>query len=359
MRKLICLAAAGLLAVLLTGCMGSVPIDQRMLVQTVGIDWEEEQYRVTLQIFSPAGTGDGETQTGLCTARGEDLAECMQKIRLETGKELFLGNCRLVILGEPAVSERTAEVVDHLLSDHELRPGTPLYITRESAAALLEEPETEADQLSAVMRSASRAGLSPDSTLLTVVRSLESLGSTAAMGRIEQSEAGTVQADGAVLIGPDGTADLTPEEWRGISWLCGDLEQAEYTIDYKGGKLYTHITPVQGRLTGGENPGELQLDLRVECTIQEYSGGTLSWDSAEVASVRAVVEQAVRRETARGFSALQAAGADVICALETMEKFQPDFCRGRTPEEVFGSLVLRQEVRVNITALGAGAQASA
>ena len=45
--------------------------------------------------------------------------------------------------------------------------------------------------------------------------------------------------------------------------------------------------------------------------------------------------------------------------LETMEKFQPDFCRGRTPEAIFGSLVLRPEVQVNITALGAGAQASA
>ena len=56
---------------------------------------------------------------------------------------------------------------------------------------------------------------------------------------------------------------------------------------------------------------------------------------------------------------MRTAGADVICALETMEKFQPDFCRGRTPEAIFGSLVLRPEVQVNITALGAGAQASA
>ena len=62
----------------------------------------------------------------------------MRGIRLETGQELFLGNCRLVILSEPAASERTAEVVDYLLSDHELRPGTPLYLTEGEAAELLE-----------------------------------------------------------------------------------------------------------------------------------------------------------------------------------------------------------------------------
>ena len=129
---------------------------------------------------------------------------CMQEqvLHLETGQELFLGNCRLVILSEPAASERTAEVVDYLLSDHELRPGTPLYLTVGEAAELLESPELPAEQLSEMMRSAAEAGLCPDSTLLTVVRSLESLGSMAALGRIEAGEAGEVQASGAVLLGP-------------------------------------------------------------------------------------------------------------------------------------------------------------
>ena len=94
----------------------------------------------------------------VCSAAGEDLAECMRGIRLETGQELFLGNCRLVILSEPAASERTAEVVDYLLSDHELRPGTPLYLTEGEAAALLESPELPAEQLSEMMRSAAEAG---------------------------------------------------------------------------------------------------------------------------------------------------------------------------------------------------------
>lgn len=66
-----------------------------------------------------------------------------------------------------------------------------------------------------MMRSAAEAGLCPDSTLLTVVRSLESLGSTAALGRIESGETGGVQASGTVLLGPEGTAELTPEPVAG------------------------------------------------------------------------------------------------------------------------------------------------
>ena len=54
MRKWLILMAAGALAVLLTGCMGAVPIDQRMLVQAVGIDWQEGQYQVCLLYTSPS-----------------------------------------------------------------------------------------------------------------------------------------------------------------------------------------------------------------------------------------------------------------------------------------------------------------
>lgn len=83
----------------------------------------------------------------------------------------------------------------------------------------------------------------------------------------------------------------------------------------------------------------------MECTIQEYSGGTLNWDSAEVASVRAVAEQAVRRELEQGFAALRTAGADVICALETMEKFQPDFCGGVRRRQFSGAWCCARKYR--------------
>lgn len=356
MRKWIRLLSAGLLTLLLSGCMGAVPIDRRMLVQAVAIDWQDEQYQVTLQIFSPEGR-EGETGSPeLCSVSGPDLEECVRSFRLETGQEPFLGNCRLVILGEAAARQQTGEIMDTLLSDHELRPGTPLCLTAGQAAGLLTR---SAEELGELLQAAARAGRCPDSTLLTVVRSLESMGNTAAAARLEAADQEQVQVSGAMLLRSGQVSGLTPEQWRGISCLLGKEGPLEYTLRYKGGKLYTKITPIRSHLTGGEQPGELQLRLDLECTIQSYSGGTLDWNSTEVASVRAVAEQAVRREVERGFDALQASGSDVVCALETIRKFQPEFCRGRTPEEIFGSLVLRSEVRVNITALGAGAQASA
>ena len=80
MRKWIRLLSVGLLTLLLSGCMGAVPIDRRMLVQAVAIDWQDEQYQVTLQIFSPESR-EGETgSTELCSVSGPDLEEVLREL---------------------------------------------------------------------------------------------------------------------------------------------------------------------------------------------------------------------------------------------------------------------------------------
>ena len=232
-----------------------------------------------------------------------------------------------MILGEAAARQQTGEIMDTLLSDHELRPGTPLCLTAGQAAGLLTR---SAEELGELLQAAARAGRCPDSTLLTVVRSLESMGNTAAVARLEAADQEQVQVSGAMLLRSGQVSGLTPEQWRGISCLLGKEGPLEYTLRYKGGKLYTKITPIRSHLTGGERPGELQLRLDLECTIQSYSGGTLDWNSTEVASVRAVAEQAVRREVERGFDALQASGSDVVCASNN-QKIPAEFCRGAHP----------------------------
>ena len=360
MKRIVSLLFTVLCCLSLSGCMGAVPIDRRLLVQAMGIDWTGEEYQVYLQAFAPSDGGSEEGKTELWTGSGENLTGCLEEIGLDTGRELFFGSCRVVLVNSRAAEERTGEVIDCLLSDHELRPGTPLALTGESSALVLgTEPMVAAQQMGEILEAAWQAGKCPESTLLSVVRSLESQGKAAALAWLEPTESGLPSASGAALLGGETAVFLTPEEWQGIGYLTGDSRRVSYLLDYRGGQLLVELSPTQSRLTGGETPGTLDYTLHAECVVREYSGGMLAWDSAEIQAVQAVAEQAVRRDVQRGFSALQQADRDVICALETVQKFQPEYCAGRAPEELFGSLRLETEIEVNLTALGAGAQASA
>ena len=51
------MAVVLLFAVLLCGCMQSVELKERGIVQAIGVDYDDGFYTVTLQIFNPQSTG--------------------------------------------------------------------------------------------------------------------------------------------------------------------------------------------------------------------------------------------------------------------------------------------------------------
>lgn len=74
----------------LTGCIGTVSIGERLLVQAMGIDGGPEGFTITLQVFTPAPAGQQQGgSTGTVSASDENLAECLSKIYRDTGKRPF------------------------------------------------------------------------------------------------------------------------------------------------------------------------------------------------------------------------------------------------------------------------------
>ena len=345
----------------LTGCIGAVSIEERLLVQAMGIDYGPEGFTVTLQVFTPAPAGEQPGgSTGTVSASDADLAECLGKIYRDTGKRLFFGGCRLVLLGESAYPEARTEVTGLLLGDHELRPGTPLLLTEDAAALTAASYDGEmvpAVRLEQVWQASCREGLCPESTLLTVIRSRQSLGGTAALAVIADA-GGSPEIEGAAVFPPDEAAlSLTPEGWRGIALLTGGAEAMEYRIPYREGELRVRLRP-QAVLGPGDRAGSLRLTVGIGCSVLDYTGGQLRYDSGEATGIRTAVERTVRDETETAFALLRGAEADPFCGLETVKKFFPDYWRAHTREEVWDNLTLTVDTSVRITSLGPGADAS-
>lgn len=133
-KLLLCLGAAALL----TGCMQSTQPEERAIVQAAAVDFEDNSYAVTLQIYDPAA--DGQEQTGdnayrLLRGRGQSLTSAFAEAEAG-GQELYLGSCRLLLC-----SQSTADHLEELLRFFNDRPQTRattlVGLVRGSAADLL------------------------------------------------------------------------------------------------------------------------------------------------------------------------------------------------------------------------------
>ncbi len=136
----LCLGAAILLG--LTGCTGSVKLSNRAIVQAIGVDREQNGYLITLELLDTAGE-EGKVNT--TQAAGEELSLAFQQAAKRLGKEIFLGDNRLILLGREAVEQKLEETLLYFQSAWHSRPGVAVAAAEGKAADYLKTPEGAAE----------------------------------------------------------------------------------------------------------------------------------------------------------------------------------------------------------------------
>ncbi|MCD7732811.1 MAG: hypothetical protein LUH56_05160 [Oscillospiraceae bacterium] len=133
MRKLVAMIVAVLL---LTGCESS-DVRKRLVVTAIGIG----ENTVTYQAFSPEN--EIEVYTYVC----DNLPEAEEKLALETGKEVFLGDVELIAFSG---SEDIEPYLDYLWHSPDIYMGTAVVFCEGSPGKLFETPSDEITGILAV-----------------------------------------------------------------------------------------------------------------------------------------------------------------------------------------------------------------
>ena len=113
MRKLIFAAMAAAM-LLLSGCKPAGEVQHRIVVHALGIDTHEKGYEVSYQVFSGGAPDGGPVDADQSTvvtllAQGRTLYETEESLRLQTGREVFLGDAELIVISEELKDENIIE----------------------------------------------------------------------------------------------------------------------------------------------------------------------------------------------------------------------------------------------------------
>lgn len=268
---------AVLLPFLLAGCemIRTVNLQNRAIVQGVGVDWEGGQYVVTMQIFSPEGSG-GQTivdpskeNAQIITCKGASIAEAVENSALTQGKDFYLGHNRILVLGEEAAKQPLWGLFSYFVNSLDSRPDVSLLVTDGKAADILnvgiKQSILPAMSIENTVRNAQESGLSEEVYLIDAMEGLAQPHRSILIPYIELVEEGgeeeslrSVQMKGMGVFSSSGFLGKVEEkDLKGLLFLRDTIKNTVYTLDNQeyqraAVQLYQRKTIITPEITGDQ-----------------------------------------------------------------------------------------------------------
>ena len=180
MKKLVyALIAAAM--ILLSGCQTAGEVQHRIVVHAIGIDGHEKGYEVSYQVFS-GGAPDGapvdadESTVVTLLTQGRTLFECEESLRLQTGKEVFLGDAELIVVSEELKDEKLTEFLQYFRKSDVYLGVNVVYCkgkAKDTIGAKLEQGSATAILLRGVVEEAIRNGRAQSARIIEISNALE------------------------------------------------------------------------------------------------------------------------------------------------------------------------------------------
>ena len=128
-----------IIAFVLTGCWNAMELNSLGITLVLGLDFENGKVLVTAEVIKPVPAKE-KSRMGKGTAvtyvqgTGDNLFEAFRDITLKFDRKLYIAHNKIIIFGEGFVEGESANDIDFLVRDHELRETVYFLIAKEAKA---------------------------------------------------------------------------------------------------------------------------------------------------------------------------------------------------------------------------------
>ncbi len=367
---------------LLSGCIKIVNLQDRAIVQGVGVDYEDGQYLITMQIFSPDGSG-GQTivdpskqNAKVITCRGKTISEAVEDTSISQGKDFFFGHNRLVILGEGARKLPLSESLSYFINTMDSRADVNVLLAEDTASEVLNADINQgilpALTIEKTVQNAADSGKISEVLLIDILRSLAAEHQSALIPMIavaeEDAAHGTEESKKLKNIELTGMAvfadgfyqgALNEQETRGMMFLRDEIKRTVYPVfneDFReiSIELYRSDTKIIPHLEGGDLRFTVQINA--DGMVQEKvlkEGKT--FDNESLSRAEKALEDTIRSDCEAAFQkAVLEYQSDVFYLGDMVWRDQPELWEKLQDnwKENAGKVELNYEVEVDIDRTG-------
>lgn len=265
----------------LNSCAYSTPLHQRLIIEAIGIDKENEEYVVTVQYLKVESEEEGES-VGVSTCRGKSVFDALVSLTKKTEMVPMYSHNSFLLIGEDAAREGVSACLDFFVKHYESRPSSYIFIVRGHKAndILTLKSDDEYIPSKKVAEFCSDSNSTGNIIAADVVKFISDLENkaadpcTAAISIDENGEEKAIVIDGTAVFKNDKLIDFIDEdETMSILLLKGKNVKGTMSFDDEEGSKTYEIINSNNKIEVEERNGKIIFKIAIDVKANLYDIG--------------------------------------------------------------------------------------
>lgn len=262
--KIVILVFVLILPFAFSGCSNKTELRDRAIVEAMAIDFQNGEYKITLQEYSPSDSKAGESQNIYVTTSGETLFEALKNAESKDGNQIFYGHSRAYLIGKEAADKGLVQIIEFMNSNYQLSLNSAVILTEESAEEVLKKkifadvvPNITIDRIE-------NCGKAPDVAVIDVLRDVYNLDGCCVLPIISPDGSEEVKIEKcAVFKDQKPEIFLNTEETMGYIWMLGKISDAVMIAENNNQRISVNVISDKTQIKMNAKDDEISLDVSI------------------------------------------------------------------------------------------------
>ncbi len=343
------------------GCWDKKEFNQLAIAQTIAIDYEEEQYKLTIQLVMPSAS-DADISSDsmwLIQGSGSSVGEALEQISRSAPRELYLDHLDIVLLGEGLLKYDVRQGLEYLIQEDVLRRRTSLLAVQGKAGELLKVKQKLADvdiyYLRNLLHDQRQWVKGGDTTINDYYLAMaDDLPEGLVISRIMEKEGKALYLDGAAILSENQLLCWIEQEWLdSYRWVTGGAEICTLPDSSSHGNVTVEIRKDRCRWELiSEQPLKVRAILHGTLMITENSAGEEQRTMTEKDVFQKQIQQEVHKiQTAKikqDFYKMQKEQCDVLRLGRWLQARYPHLVKTEDWPRQFGAAEIDVKMETSI-----------
>lgn len=273
MKRIIAVLLVLAIIFTLTGCKGTKQLNERLIIQGIGIDFSEDQYEVTLMYMdTDQASADQKVTHNVISSKGRTVLDTITNAVSQKGQEPLYSHNLFILLGKGLTSRGINDALRLFVDYYESRPTVDVFAGESSAKEIMTAKDVTPKSIAQLAQTEFTSGRTITSPLYKFVADMENETQSPVTASLKLQD-GVLCVDGAAVF-KDGKRvyTLNNEETLGVLLMTGKAGLATEVITLDGISQSFSLSKAKSEINISRTNENLRCKIKIKGTADLYEG---------------------------------------------------------------------------------------